>query len=345
MQSDSWSLRFIVREASKNVFSVHSRLYGVLIFAIVVGVGSPLYSAWESVQLRQQLSEEALAGRGTFIVAAADLMAPVQIQRSSCEALASEPDIVGAGMVNAAGSFDITQIGTNIPVVEASASLIPDLRERDAIVGSALRIRGPGFRLQMPNGYVATARVGVPEPDAIGTNSAITVALPPSVQNGTSCIIRVSELADVRAVASRVIPEIRSVGGALAMTYRFSEPRDPVQVFLARPDRFLPLLLAIAGAIVVGFLNRLRTSEWAAYRMSGTSPRTVILIQGFENIAIAGCFATASGLTSAALCEYFVSPASTVLMGLAAAVGWVFVASVIGTDVALRRPSDLAKDR
>ena len=345
MQRDRWAAGQIARESAKNVFSLRSRLYGLLVFATIVGVAIPLYAAWESLQLREQLAQEARSGRGVFVLAAADDSSPIDIDRASCEALDRAPDVLASGLLQSVGSSDFVQIGTSIPVLAASNTLFPMLDMSGALIGAALRHPGKPFALRMPDGTIQSASVGGSQPDVVGTNSAIIIGLSPAVRTGSRCFVKISALASEPAVASRAIAELRSQGGPVSASYRFSEPRDPVTVFLNRPERFLPLLLAIAGAVSAGVLNRLRSGEWAAYRMSGTSPRSLALIQLVEQFAIAGCLALASALASAVLATSLIDPGATILIGVASGALWTVVAMLIGIDLPFRKPTDLAKDR
>jgi len=91
--------------------------------------------------------------------------------------------------------------------------------------------------------------------------------------------------------------------------------------------------------------NRLRTGEWAAYRMSGTSSRSLALIQLIEQFAIAGCLVLATALASVALTPSLIAPAATLLIGVASGALWMMIATLIGIDLPFRKPTDLAKDR
>ena len=148
MQRDRWAPGQLAREAAKNVFSLQSRLYGVLVFATIVGVAIPLYAAWESVQLREQLAQEAQSGRGVFVLAATDENSPVAIDRASCEALSKDPDVLSSGLLISAGSSDFVQVGTDIPVIEASQAaispvffIIADNKSRSAVGAMVTKLR------------------------------------------------------------------------------------------------------------------------------------------------------------------------------------------------------------
>ena len=176
MQRDRWAPGQLAREAAKNVFSLQSRLYGVLVFATIVGVAIPLYAAWESVQLREQLAQEAQSGRGVFVLAATDENSPVAIDRASCEALSKDPDVLSSGLLISAGSSDFVQVGTDIPVIEASHTLLPTLDVSGAVVGAALRDTGQRFTLRMPDGTIQSASVG--ETASASATTACVVGVP-----------------------------------------------------------------------------------------------------------------------------------------------------------------------
>jgi hypothetical protein len=345
VQRDSWAFSQLAREANKNVFDLRSRLYLLLVIAVLIGVAIPLYAAWQSQQLLSQLQDEATQGRNVVTIAALRDDVPVVISRASCEALSNDADVEAAGILERHEPENFPQLGTRIPVTAASTTLLPELRRYGSIVGNALRRSGPAFTLLMPDGSTQSAATGTAQPDAIGTNSGVVFALSPSVTGARSCLVVLSPLARETQVAGRLVAQLSSTGGAIAARSEFSEPRDPIDVFLARPDRYLPLLLALAGAITAGTLNRLRSGEWAAYRMSGTSVRSLLLIQLLEQANIAGCLALFGALTTLAVSWLLISPLSTILSLLAAAAIWVVAASLVAVDLSFRKPTDLAKDR
>ncbi|MET4781723.1 hypothetical protein [Glaciihabitans sp. UYNi722] len=345
MHRDRWVFPQLAREATKNVFDTHSRLYGLLVVAVLIGVAIPLYSAWESGQLLTQLHEEANQGRNVLTISALDQKSPAEISRRSCEGLTHDSDVLRAGVRESQGTSDFSQLGTLIPVTAVSVTLLPELGHYGAVVGNAIRKTGPPFHLVMPDGTVQTAAVGTTQPDVIGTASSVAVGLSPDVTESTRCFVVLDPLARAAAVSDRLVAELESTGGALIADDQFSEPRDPIETYLVRPDRFLPLLLAFAGAITAGAMGRLRTGEWAAYRMSGTSSRSLLIIQLLEQASIAGCLVVTASLTTAIVWPRMVSPLSTVLEAVAAGALWVVVSVLVCIDIPFRTPTTLAKDR
>lgn len=92
-------------------------------------------------------------------------------------------------------------------------------------------------------------------------------------------------------------------------------------------------------------LNRVRTGEWAAYRMSGTSPRSLFVLLSLEQALLAGCLALSGALPTLAAASSLVSPVATAGIVLAAAALWVIAGVVMSVDLPLRQPTNLAKDR
>lgn len=346
MQRDQWRIGQLIREAVKNVFAPRSRLYGLVLLAVAIGVAVPLYSAWESTQLTDRLQRESLLGRNVLVVAAVDKAhRPASIDRRSCEAVASDDDVIAAGITEPEGPADFPQIGAGIPVLAVSTTLLPQLEQHGAIVGSALRSGGGAFELLMPQGIAEKAIVGSKEPEAIGTNSAVAVNLAPDVTSSSTCDVVLSATANALDASNRIVSELRSTGGPIIATQSFSEPEDPIKVFENRPEQFLPLLLALAVALSAGTLNRLRTGEWAAYRMSGTSPRSLFVVITLEQTALAGTMATVAAATTLAVGGYLIAPVAPVLFAGAGAALWIIGATLMSFDLPLRKPTSLAKDR
>jgi hypothetical protein len=334
-----------MREALKNVLVKRSRLFGLLLIATAIGVSAPTFAAFESMTLTRQLSSEQDQGRNVIVISALSKDKPVLISRQSCETLTMNSDVDRAGFLISAGDQDLFQIGAQIPVIAASTTLIPQLQNAAAVVGEALGSSIDDQRLRMPDGTVLTATRSAKQPDTIGSNSAVVVALQPDLTEANTCTVVLNPLAKESQVAPRLVAELRSTGGSLMIQYPFSEPRDPIAQFLNRPERFLPLLLSIIGALCAVMVNRLRTGEWAALRMSGTSARSVVLLQLFEQLVIAGCMVSVAAGTAAIMSSWLISPGATLSYVFAGAGGWVALAILLSLDLTIRKPTDLGKER
>lgn len=86
---------------------------------------------------------------------------------------------------------------------------------------------------------------------------------------------------------------------------------------------------------------RLRASEIAVYRMSGTAPVSVMILLTLETLLITGSAALSDAAASPALATHAVP----MLWGPALAGTWTIAALAASLDLAVRRPNDLAEDR
>jgi ABC-type antimicrobial peptide transport system permease subunit len=120
---------------------------------------------------------------------------------------------------------------------------------------------------------------------------------------------------------------------------------DPVDTYLKRPSRWLPLLLGALGALATAISTRLRASEIAVYRMSGTSATSVVSLLTVEALLIAGTAAASAATASAVLAKGHLDATVPVVRGLAMAGVWTLTSIVASLDLAVRSPNDLAKDR
>lgn len=345
MQRDGWSLAHLAREACRNVFDLRSKMFALVGCAVLIGTVIPIYAAMQSQQFQAQLADDAAKGRNVVEFSALDPTFPVSISRASCEALAQNPDVDRAGILRSQPSGDFLQLGSLVPIAEASSTLMPELSRFGALVGHALRGAGPVFNLVMPDGSNHQAIVAPLQSDAIGTNSDVVVGLPTQVTDAPRCLAVLAPTARESEVAPRLVAALRSTGGSLSAQQQFTESRDPITVYLARPEQYLPLLLALAGGLAAGTMNRLRSGEWAAYRMSGTAPRSVGIIMLLEQAALAGCLAISSAVTALIFAPRLLSPTSTQGWALAAAALWVIAATLASADISLKKPTNLAKDR
>jgi hypothetical protein len=344
MQRDRWRASLLAREALLNCFAPRARLYPLILIAALLGVAGPLLAAWQSTQLQHQLAVEAIQGRNLVTIAALDKNDPATITTASCDRLTTDPDVLAAGTVRPVETAGFLQLGTAIPVLEASPTLLPQLQAQDALVGPGLTARRSPFRLLLPTGETVTAARGEQQPDALGTDVAVTLALPPTVHTTATCLVKLAPTAQPQQVGQRLVTEVDASGGPLSATTSFTEPQNPITVFAGRADRYVPVALGVLGGILSAVVARRRAGEWAAYRMSGTGPRSMAMIIALESAAQAGVMLLSSVIAAAALYSKIIGPFSDVALAVAGASAWVAVSVAATADLSFRRPTDLAKD-
>ncbi len=345
MTRDRWHLGLLAREAARNVFGSGSRLLAVVALAAFAGAGSSAYIALETETMRQEIHDLAADGRNVLVFSALSEDAPTRIERASCEALAEQHGIRHAGILEPAGEIDVQPVGTRLPTQRASTTLFPELTDADLLVGRNLSNRASRPFTVRAGQDLATAVHADPHPEDLGTRSSITLPPRPGDSTSKQCVVILDAFSDVTtalpAVAAQLKVSINPASGAELLT----ATSNPATDYLQRSDRWFPLLLGLLGAVATAITTRLRASEIAVYRMSGTSPVSVMTLLTFETLLIAGSAALSATAGSLALSAHYLDPAVPILWGLALAGTWAIATLAASLDLAVRRPTNLAKDR
>jgi hypothetical protein len=345
IESDAWKGGPLLREALVNVFGAGSRFRALAIIAVVAGAGLAAVSAIDSVALQRELHEDALANRNLVSISAGQGNA-ASISRASCEDLVHDPDVTAAGMLFTQPTEDFVQLGSEVPVFEASQSLVPQLNSAGAVIGHGLASRFAGD-LKMPDGTVLLARLGVEQPDALSLDTAVTVAIPASVKSGSSCYVVLSQYARVTRVDTRLISELRWSGTSLVAEPQYQEAVNPIDQYLARLTLYLPFAIGLLLGLSAGIVNRARATEWATYRLSGTSPRSAALLMFLEQAHLAAAFALSGCLATVVfgLNGLETSESSVVISIVCGATLWLIATAISGYDLVLRAPTTLVKEK
>jgi hypothetical protein len=346
MHTDRWRLTHLVREAHRNVLNPHSRPALLLFLAVIFGVGGIGYAAAESHALTDQLTAEQAAGRNIISFGALDPNQPVLIGRASCDHLTEIPGVTRAGLVRLDSSQAFLQLGTNVPVMAASQTLFPALGDGVVLVGSALRpAAATDFTLATADGTLLRAQVNDTEPTGLNSNSAVVVPLTPTATSSSTCIAVLDQRADASTLTPILTARLHITGGQVLAQAANTPATDPIKAYLARPGQYLPLILGLVGGLATGLVNRSRSSELAAYRMSGTSRRSSALLLGLETTLIAGVAATAALAAILTLQDRIQAPLATALSALAGAAAWWLTGLLTTIDIPFRNAISLAKDR
>ncbi|TFC94496.1 MULTISPECIES: hypothetical protein [Cryobacterium] len=343
-QRDGWKKQYLWREANRNVFSRDSRLLLVLGFALLAGIGVSLVAAFQWNAFSQLLVDSEAKGRNIVIYQGADIAVPTKIDRSSCEAISSEPGVRRAGGISLIGSAKFTQLGPAVQVFSVSSSLLPELGRVDAVVGSELGYTGVDRRFLMPDGSTQSVSQGHKEPSGIDLGNAMSVPFLPTQSSVDRCIVVLDWFSEVAESVPRLSSGLVATGGTLTSKVSFTDSVDPVETFLSRLDRFLPITLGILCGVMGLVVNRFRSSDIASYRFSGTTVRSMFLLLFYEQSLLAGCFTASSALTLLFVTNYFVDPSSQVLWTFEGGLAWLVV-STANLWLSRGDPSSLSKDR
>jgi hypothetical protein len=351
-ETDRWPLALLAREATRNVFSTAARLFPVVLLAVLLGSAQASLAVQQGSRLEQQIAELRTQGRNVLSATQTAPESPILIDRDSCEALAALPVVERAGIqVGAAPTLDLPQLGAKTPVRPVSTTLLPELATHDAVIGRGLAQTAgltPGQQLNLAIGAkagIVNALVGSGDGAGLGGTGAVFVAADRSTTTNPTCSVVLTPFADASAAAPVVAAALHVQDNPVLVSAELRETTDVVALYLARIERFLPLLLGAIGGLTVAVVGSLRSSELAAYRLSGTSPRSLGVLLALEQALIAGVFVAASTAATLVLAGQALAPAASVLWSAAGGLVWLVVGNLLSLPVLRRRPSDMAKDR
>lgn len=348
MLSDDWKLTLLAREATKNVLARRARLFSLLAIAILAGVAQVAFLAFESVALRAQLDTLAAQGRNVVAFESSDRDAPIDISRVRCEALADVSGVQFAGLFEPDPRASFVQLGRDVAIARASDTLVPNLREYDAVIGAALTPSRGELRLTVQDGTseegTLNAIVGG-TPPGIGADAVVLRPLSPLDVSGSTCFAVLDRLADAQSMIPLLQAQLVVSGGAVVGNPQLRLPLDSVTVFLQRPTIYAPVALGILGGVIAGIVTLLRSSELAAYRFAGTSPRSLLIILTMEQMLMGGVLFASGTAAALVLAPHLMSVMAAVIGVATAGAAWIVVASAISVIAAVRNPTRLAKDR
>lgn len=338
-----WRAGPLVREASLNVFLGGGGLHLLAGFALVTGAAVGVALAGQAMTIEAELMSLRSEGRGVVVFTTADRDIEVHIDRMTCEGLAARSDVERAGILVDTGRHDLATVGRDVVVFQASTSLAPALSTVDALVGDKLGYPHGQRRLNL-DGHSVSAVVddsGVP---TTGMDSAVTVALPPAVVSGDECVVLLVPWARTQEVAAEAAATLRAEGGPVSAYAALREPVDVISRHTDRPERLLPVLAGLVGAVLTAIVTATRSSQLAAYRLSGTSCTQLLVLLWLEGALLAGLFAASGVLAAILLLGIGPSAAAGAVWILAGATVWVGLGSLAWPS-AVRNPIHLAKDR
>lgn len=354
---DNWPLGYLAREATRNVMSWGARLFPVLLIAVLLGSGVAALGVKESRNYEARIASLAAQGRNMInVYLGADnndekYASNEGISRRSCENLNGMSGVVVAGLIDPeAETFNVAQISSHTPVRAVSSSLLPQLFEYDVVIGGALAENGSidpdaVFDVITAGGAHLTAVVKPEIGPRVPSTLAAFVTLSPETKYKGTCAVLFDQRVDSREMAPLVESAVSSAGGYVASQNTFSEQMDVKKEYLDRIERLAAPAAGAFGGLILAILAFMRSSELAAYRLSGTSPRSLGMMLTFESALIAGTFFTAAAIGVAIFRNQLLSPPATLLWAATGAGVWMIVAWILALPVLRRKPSDMAKDR
>ncbi|GAB3229116.1 hypothetical protein GCM10027586_14240 [Kineococcus gypseus] len=345
MHRDDWPFGLLVREAILNIFGPGSRMLVILALAVLAGAGSSTYIAVQSQAVRQEVFDLAADGRNVLVISALSNDAPSSINRASCENLHKQQGVDHAGILESAGELDVLPVGTRLPAQRASTTLFRELTNTDLLVGRNLSDRVSRQFTVRSGRDLASAKHADPHPEDLGTSFSVTLPPHPSHPSTARCVVILNAFSDADLASSIIAAQLKVTKNPISVTELLTATTNPVDNYLQRVDRWFPVLLGLLGAVAAVVTTRRRASEIAVYRMSGTSPVSMMTLLTLETLLITGSAALSATAAALTLSSYYLDLAVPILWGCVLAGSWAIFAIVALLDLGVRRPSELAKDR
>lgn len=339
----TWRISYLVREAAKNVLGARSRLFPYAAAAALSAVLTVIGLTAQSIGFVGAIGDAREMGRNIVVVESASPDRSVRISRESCERMTDLPTVVRSGFIVNRGRQAVFPIGSDLPVVEASRSLVSLTGSNVAVVGGALYSSGFKGHIIL-DGAVVRALAGSREPAGIDVNSAIIVPLSSDTTHDDRCIVEMVWTAtqkDIRVAMARLHVD----GGGIVAVPVIREQRSMVELHLGRGERWLPILVGVLGGLATSMAVRSRRGEFAAYVFGGASRVAVAQLVVFESTIIGGVAASSGVLAAIALAPFALAPIATVFAVLALALSWIATALSAALPVAFVSPVEMGKRR
>jgi hypothetical protein len=177
-----------------------------------------------------------------------------------------------------------------------------------------------------------------------GMSSAVVVSLPASITSGSQCVVELSPYASASTVSAELAAAQRAEGGNLAAMPALQESVDVLAAHASRAERFLPVLVGGLGGLLATITNALRSSSFAAYRLSGTRRSDLLVLVWLELALLAGLYMFSAIAAIAVLLGRTAEAFVGTLWVEVGALAWVAVGT-LSWAAAGRNPTRLAKDR
>lgn len=299
-QTDRWRIADLALEAVKNVLCSRSTLIKVACLAAILGLALTFFRTQELVQLDAKVAELEANGRNTVVIQGTDPKKPSRINRHSCDALSGTAGVLASGALVQQGvvKAQAPQLGTNFFHYGASPSLVGELSQSTVGVGQA--------RLELPAKSKLFLRYESNSVDAailerrgngIPINDSIVSALRPDVIATETCVVVLDQKLDAKVLLPSLASQLSVESGALVAAFTLPETFNPFEEFRTRLTRLVPLVVGIALGGLIGLVTLMRSSEFATYRLSGTSRASLLKILFFEASTVSGIFWLASSAT------------------------------------------------
>lgn len=345
MLKSTWSTLLLIREAVRNVFGTRSRIFVLVLASVTVGSAVAVFSASEAQGLLREIRGLEADGARVVSFGASSSRDTVTIDRASCEGLTTMTGVERAGIIVPDGSRDIPELGARIDVYSASTTLFPGLRTADGVRGSALAPRSRQSDVTLGHNDIRRLAPAAVQPEGIPTNRGLVFPLAPTVESASSCVAVLSRFAPVASLSATLAAQLDATGGQVGVVRILTPTTDPIERWHDRPGQYLALLAGLLGGLATSLLSWTRSSEIAAYRLSGTRRPALATLLTLESLLLGGVFATAGSAAVIVLRGEYLSVVEQILWLIAGGACWILSASLGVIRSTVVSPATLARER
>lgn len=345
--ADKWTGTDLLGEALSNCFASRSRLFGTILVAVVLGIVLSAFRYIELVQLNHQVATLQSKGRNLILIQGIDVEHEPEINVRSCEALAGSAGVERAGVLVEGERISVPQLVGNLPLFETSITLFPQLGQADMLLGATVggSSQGAPFLLAT-NGHTLTALTMDLQPAGLPVNSAVLVGLSPAEKYADHCLVVLNQKQDPNRSIPDLVSQLEVRKHPIAATTVLSDLASPHGAFLTRLTAGLPLAAGVVLGLLLALMAQLRSSELAAYRLSGTGRFSLQRILMLESVVVSGVYLLSGSISALYVLPWGVLQGLGLLSShLVAASSTVLISSLLFLSVSSRTPMDLAKDR
>lgn len=343
-----WHWSALWREAWLNVVRRTVLTMGALHIAALVGVALAVFTLGEWSRLDTDLARLTQAGRNVVVV---QTLRPEDeefaLSRRSCEQVLARPDVLAAGGRVFLGEDFVSQFGSRVPVYGVSRTLI-DFGDGNAVIGATLAstagLRADG-RIASRSFGLLDARIGATVPTGLDLDAALAVPLDASRTWVPECIVWLTPFASATERLPLIQAGLVTRNGLPLSTLTVQSPLDAAIEFSGRSTRHVIPIAGLVLGLTSALLRRVRGSEIAAYRMSGTTRLGMLLLVVTEEAIVAATFVASFAIAIGAIGLEPQRALAALFAAWAGASAWLAAFGLAVTPTILTSPITLAKDR
>ncbi len=289
-----WRRHELVAEAMRNVATLRSRAAAVVGLAVLLGGFAGLWLAQGAARHLRETEAEHLAGAQVVVIGSdTDPRGPL-LSRAACETLHATPGVAASGVYQMTSYRWFPPLGS-VAIMQASPTLV-DFDGSDVLLGSAV-LQGDrplSGHLIDGNGIPYSYAVAPRQPVGIDLNGSVIAPAAPQALVRT-CFVRLDTGVRVEDTLPVLLAQLDYEGQSAPAVRASPGSGDAARRFLTSPDRLALVPVSLFLGASVGLSRRLRPSEAISYRLSGTTPAQLMVLQGTEDL-LSGALASAAGM-------------------------------------------------